>query len=77
MIKDHLDIFFDVFKVNTVAWGTIGLTQSGVIYMADLATAVGTAILVLASVIYTSAKLFQLLLQVKWDREDRDKQGHV
>jgi hypothetical protein len=71
MIKEQIEIVLDLLKVNTVAWGTIGITQSGILHMADLATAVGTALLVLASVIYTTAKLFQLLLRVKWDREDR------
>lgn len=70
----QLQIIIDIVKVNFVAWGTITLTQSGLIYMADVATAVGTAALVLISVVYTSVKLVQLLIEMKWSTEDRYKE---
>jgi hypothetical protein len=62
----------DIIKVNIAGWGTIGFTQSGVIVMAEAAQAVGTAALVMATLVYTIFKLFRLLREMRWDKEDRE-----
>jgi len=43
----------DIAKVNTAAWGAIGVTRAGIIQMAELVHDVGSALLIIASLSYT------------------------
>lgn len=48
----------DVVKVQCVTWGTVILTQAGIIQLAETIQAVGSAMLVVLSLIYTAWKFW-------------------
>ena len=62
---------FDVIKVNIIAWGTVGFTQSGVLQMAEIVQAVATVALILVSLVYTMVKLHRAIREMQWETEDR------
>lgn len=62
----------DVLKVNIVGWGTVGFTQSGLINMAEVVQAVGTAALIMITIGYTVIKFAKLLRDMQWEKEDRE-----
>lgn len=69
---NHATEIIDVIKVNVAGWGTIGITNSGLINMAETIQALGTAALILLTIGYTLYKWKVAVDNHEWDKEDRN-----
>lgn len=54
----RVETVIDVVKVQCVTWGTVIFTQAGIIQLAETIQAVGSALLVVLSLIYTGWKFW-------------------
>jgi hypothetical protein len=62
---------FDIFKVNTLSFGTIGLTQADLVAMNEIIQSTGNSILILLAIGYTAFKIVKIFREMKWDKQDR------
>lgn len=66
----RLSDWVDIAKVHIAAWGTIGVTQAGLIRLAETVQAVGNALLVLAALGYTLWKWWKSIQDDEFRRKN-------
>jgi len=66
----------DIFKVNCLSWGTIGLTQADIVSLNEQIQQTGNSILIVLAVGYTIIKFAKILREMRWEKEDRNQRNN-